>query len=127
MTDDELIAYLKLQGLDKDVAAANRIEELEKELNISRMASVVMDNTVEELESKLALMIFERDEAWKRAAYSEKMWGEAEVKLAKVVEALMQLQLIVGDILGAHMQDNESRDEALALIKNTLTKLEGNE
>ena len=32
---------------------ADRIEELVKELNISRMASVVMDNTVEELESKL--------------------------------------------------------------------------
>ena len=76
--------------------AADRIEELVKELDISRMASVVMDNTVEELESKLALMIFERDEvmmferdeAWKRAAHSEKMWGEAEVKLAKAAEAL---------------------------------------
>ena len=40
--------------------AATRIEqlvatcgELERELNISRMASVVMDNTVEELEDKL--------------------------------------------------------------------------
>jgi hypothetical protein len=33
-------------------------------------------------------MMFERDEAWKRAAHSEKMWGEAEVKLAKAVDAL---------------------------------------
>jgi len=31
MTDQELIAYLKRQGLDKDVAAAERIEELVKE------------------------------------------------------------------------------------------------
>ena len=54
MADAELITYLRLQGLDKDIAAADRIEELEKELNISRMASVVMDNTVEELEAKLA-------------------------------------------------------------------------
>jgi hypothetical protein len=51
---------------------------------------------VRDLEDKLALMVFERDEvimferdeAWKRAAHSEKMWGEAEVKLAKAVEAL---------------------------------------
>ena len=53
MADAELITYLRLQGLDKDIAAADRIEELEKELNISRMASVVMDNTVEELQAKL--------------------------------------------------------------------------
>lgn len=33
---------------------ADRIEQLEKELSISRMASVVMDNTVSELEAKLA-------------------------------------------------------------------------
>ena len=33
MTDDkELIAYLRLQGLDKDVAAADRIEALEAKL-----------------------------------------------------------------------------------------------
>ena len=75
--------------------AADRIEELVKEMDISRMASVVMDNTVEELEGKLALMIFERDEAWKRAAHSEKMWGEAEVKLAKAVEALKSLHHVV--------------------------------
>lgn len=31
MSDQELIAYLKRQGLDKDVAAADRIEELVKE------------------------------------------------------------------------------------------------
>lgn len=31
MTDEELIAYLRLQGLDKDIAAADRIEALVKE------------------------------------------------------------------------------------------------
>jgi flagellar biosynthesis/type III secretory pathway chaperone len=34
--------------------AADRIEELVKELNISRMANVVMDNGAAELEAKLA-------------------------------------------------------------------------
>lgn len=41
-----------------------------------------------ELEEKLAVMTAERDEALKRAAHVEKMWGEAEVKLWKAVEAL---------------------------------------
>jgi hypothetical protein len=56
-----------------------------------------MDNTVADLEAKLALMMSERDEAWRRAAHSEKMWGEAEVKMAecearlrKAVEALRE-------------------------------------
>ena len=31
MTDEELIAHLRLQGLDKDIAAADRIEQLVKE------------------------------------------------------------------------------------------------
>lgn len=44
--------------------------------------------TNEALTAELTLMTTERDEAWKRAAHSEKMWGEAEVKLAKAVEAL---------------------------------------
>lgn len=69
------------------------------------------------------VMMFERDEAWKHAAHSEKMWGEAEVKLAKAGEALVQLERIVGDILGAHLQDSESRDKAIDLIKTTLAEL----
>lgn len=51
---------------------------------------------VRDLEDKLALMVFERDEvimferdeARKRAAHAEKMWGEAEVKLAKAEKGL---------------------------------------
>ena len=42
MTNEELIAYLKLQGLPKDVAAADRIEELEsrnKELTLQLLAT----------------------------------------------------------------------------------------
>ena len=30
-------------------------------------------------------LIAERDQAWKRAAHAEEMWGRAEVKLAKAV------------------------------------------
>lgn len=56
MTDDELIRYLRmgcnLQQKDGE-RAANLIESLQKELQICRMAQVVMDNTVKELEAKL--------------------------------------------------------------------------
>lgn len=60
-SDEELTTYLRWQGLPKDFVAAERIEQLvatngqlEKELHTSRMASVIMDNTVAEAESKLA-------------------------------------------------------------------------
>ena len=66
-------------------AAHNKDQKRIKELE-SKLAKAVEE--LAEAEGKLALMMFERDEAWKRAAHSEKMWGEAEVKLAKAVEAM---------------------------------------
>lgn len=56
MTDEELIETL-WKGevtLSVVVSAAVRIEQLVKELHTSRMASVIMDNTVAEVEAKLA-------------------------------------------------------------------------
>ena len=43
----------RLRLLHKDHEAADRIEQLERELSISRMAQVVMDNTVETLTDEL--------------------------------------------------------------------------
>lgn len=48
------------------------------------------EDRIEALEAKLILMTTERDEAWKRAAHAEKMWGEAEIKLAKAMETLKE-------------------------------------
>jgi hypothetical protein len=57
MTDKELIARLReVWAHEITIRAADRIEVLVKE----------------------------RDEAWKRASHSEKMWGEALVKLQEV-------------------------------------------
>lgn len=64
MTDEDLIARLRSQ-IGDDVQhmydhealfriSADRIEQLAKELHTSRMASVIMDNTVAEAEAKLA-------------------------------------------------------------------------
>ena len=53
MSDDELIAVLRWRGSTLQEGAffeaADRIEQLKRELSISRMAQVVMDNTVETL------------------------------------------------------------------------------
>jgi hypothetical protein len=66
MTDEELIARLRdapADGLGTEnlcLEAADRIEALTKELNICRMAQVVMDNTVVDLEAKLAKAVEEK-------------------------------------------------------------------
>ena len=61
------------------------------------------------------------DFAW---SIHEEAMADLRAKLAKVVEALVQLERIVGDILGAHLQDSESRDKAIDLIKTTLAEIE---
>lgn len=121
--DAELIARLRsinknyelARGVHVDIRqAADRIEQLAvtnealiKELNICRTyvpeqehiakisQQLLICSRTGIFEAKLTLMTTERDEAWKRAAHAEKMWGEAEVKLAecearlgKAVEAL---------------------------------------
>ena len=67
MTDEELIAHLRLQGLDKDIAAADRIEQL----------------------------VIEANETHEEAMESIAMWGAAlkgqraaEAKLARAIETL---------------------------------------
>ena len=101
MTDAELIA--RLRDVDKVTigdarVAADRIEDAEKELRKSALQELSALGQASEAyqaqlaaEAKLALMMTERDEAWKRAAHAEKMWGEAEVKLAKALEALQNV------------------------------------
>lgn len=111
LRDEELIAYLRLQGLDKDIAAADRIEALieessrrlalarsegvarveqfernealTKELNTCRMAQAVMDNTVADLEAKLSK--------------TEGLLAENEVRLRKAVEAFSAVLRYVPD------------------------------
>jgi len=98
----------RIEALTEQLAAARDdakeaetyAEELEKELNICRTyvpeqehiakisQQLLICSRTGIFEAKLTLMTTERDEAWKRAAHAEKMWGEAEVKLAKAVGAL---------------------------------------
>lgn len=40
---------------------------------------------------RIQVLIAERDQAWKRAGHAEKMWGEAEVKLAKANAHIKEL------------------------------------
>jgi hypothetical protein len=103
MTDEELISYLRLQGLDKDVAAADRIEALVNERD--GLLRVVTDNHV-------ALL---RAEA-------------AEAKLAKLAintrifhinaEALSEIKAVV---------DGQSEQSIKAIIYGLLAELEKTE
>lgn len=58
MTDEELITYLRFQGLDKDIAAASRIEKLAAQLKtvLEREAETQArhDSKMDALEAKLA-------------------------------------------------------------------------
>lgn len=70
LSDEELIAHLRLQGLDKDVAAADRIEQLVKERDkfreVFNTSSTLLGETELQLEAE-------------------------EAKLAKAVEAIQKM------------------------------------
>jgi hypothetical protein len=67
---------------------------------------------IEDLEAKLsktegllALVMAERDEAWRRAGNAEEQWGRCEAKLAKAVEALRGLMRHMPDYADTVWQD----------------------
>jgi hypothetical protein len=74
MTDEELIESLRLWNRDD---AADRIEGLRKN-------SDLQGTLLGEAYTQIEALTKERDEAWKRAAHSERMWGEVLVKLQEV-------------------------------------------
>jgi len=79
---DEQIEWVKRLA-DDLIAAEAKLATCEKYRDAYDEMGRIGTQAVRDLEAKLTLMMTERDEAWKRAAYSEKMWGEAEVKLEK--------------------------------------------
>ena len=48
-------------------------------------------DTCIDCKARIEVLIAERDEAWKRAAHAEEMWGKAEVKLAKAEAAIYRI------------------------------------
>jgi hypothetical protein len=119
MTDEELVKALRWKAGAYAKQAADRIEqlvaineaaradakeaeayaeELERDLNICRMAQVVMDNTVAELEkenTRLSGLMSERGQMLRRydqmvvdGAKREEAW---KAKLAKAVEAAEEM------------------------------------
>jgi hypothetical protein len=90
----------RIKELESKLAKAEKERDTAREYaGEARKREMAAEDARINVTDKLALMIFERDEvmmferdeAWKRAAHSEKMWGEAEVKLAKAVEVLKSL------------------------------------
>lgn len=57
MTDEELIAYLRLQGLDKDITAADRIEALIVTAALVRGQREKLTVALAETEAKLAELV----------------------------------------------------------------------
>lgn len=56
------------------------IEMLRNNVGVSEAAC----RAAREAADRIEALVKERDEAWKRAAHSEKMWGEVLVKLQEV-------------------------------------------
>jgi hypothetical protein len=108
MTDQELIAYIKLRGLGKDVATADRIEQLVKERDT--LARVIDNNDPDP--SLMAKIIMNSVANTCRAE-------EAEAKLAKAVEALRK----IADFAEADVVKYIQGVDAIAL--DALAKLEG--
>lgn len=105
MTDEELIAYLRLQGLDKDIAAADRIEALiaERDEAFGEWDKAIV------LAEKAAALMNEMDT--RRIA--------AEAKLEKVVEAL---EYYAVEAMPWDADDSLIARTALAEIKKEKTK-----
>lgn len=105
MTDEELIAHLRLQGLDKDVAAADRIEHL-----------IEARNTMGNL--------------W---ANEKEAKHNAEAKLAKAVEALKFTYSTLTEINPSNYdhdqvcEQNSASVEAILSIAAVLGELEKSE
>lgn len=65
--------------------AEDYAEDLEKELNTCRMAQAVMDNTVDDLEAKLAKAVGALDGLLRHEPdYSDTLWQEARTTLAEI-------------------------------------------
>lgn len=111
MTDQELVK----RPFDEEF---DTMMEVQRNPTGAWMAIQEQANCIEELEKRCSLY------ARADRLFVEEI-NDLEAKLTKAVEALVQLERIVRDILGAHLQDHESRDEAIDLIKTTLAELEG--
>ena len=119
MTDQELIKqwddYIESMG-----SVMGAVEHMAQQMR-DRIEELVKER--DDLGHKLNTARYgQPDFAW--SIHKEAM-ADLRAKLAKAVEALVQLERIVGDILGAHLQDSESRDKAIDLIKTTLAELKG--
>jgi hypothetical protein len=152
MSDDkELIARLRrmdtwlfdtaadrIKALTEQLAAAQHdakeaeayAEEVEADRKKTYEALLKVSRIHGEVEAKLTLMMTERDEAWKRAAHAEKMWGEAEVKLAKAVAALGRAKASIengggGGVVDVVWLDGPCPETLCDFIDATLAEIKG--
>jgi chromosome segregation ATPase len=110
-------ALLKVSRIHGEVEA--KLATCEKYRDAYAEMDRIGTQAVRDLEAELALMMFERDEAWKRAAHSEKMWGEAEVKLAEC-EARLRKAVDAGQTM-----DDGCDCERCSKARATLAEIKG--
>jgi hypothetical protein len=108
MSDEELIESLRLWNRDD---AADRIEGLRKNSDLQA-------TLLGEAYTQIEVLTKERDEAWKRAAHSEKMWGEALVKSAKIENLKRQTMNLT------LLEDQENEDGSVTFTFGWLMCLE---
>ena len=86
-------AAARIEALTEQLTAAQQdakeaeayAEDLEKELNTCRMAQAVMDNTVDDLEAKLAKAVGALDGLLRHEPdHSDTLWQEARPTLAEI-------------------------------------------
>jgi predicted lipoprotein len=107
MTDAELIEILRSSANRVVNYAGDRIEQLERELSISRMAQVVMDNTVEAAEAE-----------WRKY---EAAWMTAEGKLADAEAENDRAWAALWDILACETPNaNATVTRMVAIAKSAL-------
>lgn len=114
-------------GPEPDKAlAADCIEQLEKELNISRMASVVMDNTVEELEARIEELVKKRDYTEGTNDTLIALNQALEAKLAKAVDVLNAAKVYIDDLQSHEGAEgfSESTNQAAENYHAALAELE---
>jgi uncharacterized protein (UPF0147 family) len=111
MTNEEVIARLREDDTDFwHCEAADRIEALTEQLNICRMAQVVIDNTVADLKRERDRQYDENVHRIAEEAKAEARAEAAEDKLAKAM---------------THVMDYSNDPHLVQFARTTLAEIEG--
>ena len=90
---------------------------------MSDLTVTISSETFEYMADRIEELIAERDQAWKRAAHAEEMWGRAEVKLSETTYALKRIAS--NEFAGVMLTSMPPQDAAAHFARTTLAELTG--